>query len=699
MKPKAQQVKPVRRTRGVRRTASGRAVIGLSNAPFADLLRPTLDPDFLAPPPPEGPADNVLLVGVENQPLTISWTISVDPASPGADDTFQLEFGTDPNNLVPYKLAQDIDDAQYQYGDVIDTLIDAIDRPGDPDTNSPPHDGSNVTYYVRGHYHLGPANEELYSDPISFIVDLVPPGYRTLTLTEPDIDPSIVASGLTDTILTVLGDKVDADIGVYGRETPGDVIWLYVDNERSLVSTPVAPGNNITSVEYPRELIARAGDGPRRAFRYQAQDRAGNVSPLSRPVYIDVQLAPIIPNLRKPTVPIFTANGIITDADARVPVLVEIPGNAAIADGDTIVVTWGTTELGEVDVPPGYAGEDPLFGPGGGVEVPYAVIQDELAPATRGTVDVTYEVITGSVSRGVSPPEQNVLVDLTLAGGVDPTPDDPKHGNLLPLTIRSMDPAAPPNVIPAGLTAQNATATIPWRGKDNTVVFALGDTIQVWWNGAAALTSPRPIEQSDIDADDELTLTVLGTVIDGENVGDKLVWYTVTHALVAPPPDQVNVSPAPDQTVEVRSTAELPGGLPGLDEGEYTERIKTNINYPEGVIGPNEARGGTPFLIPAYINKAAGDEIRLEVQPYIRNPLPGTKIGPPYVYTYTVKTGEELIDQELPLEQEMFFLPDYLAGRLGKSEAIYWVQSDKTTGKGVESKSIWISVDTRGVAP
>jgi len=363
------------------------------------------------------------------------------------------------------------------------------------------------------------------------------------------------------------------------------------------------------------------------------------------------------------------------------------------------VVTWGTTELGEVDVPPGYAGEDPLFGPGGGVEVPYAVIQDELAPATRGTVDVTYEVITGSVSRGVSPPEQNVLVDLTLAGGVDPTPDDPKHGNLLPLTIRSMDPAAPPNVIPAGLTAQNATATIPWRGKDNTVVFALGDTIQVWWNGAAALTSPRPIEQPDIDADDELTLTVLGTVIDGENVGDKLVWYTVTHALVAPPPDQVNVSPAPDQTVEVRSTAELPGGLPGLDEGEYTERIKTNINYPEGVIGPNEARGGTPFLIPAYINKAAGDEIRLEVQPYIRNPLPGTKIGPPYVYTYTVKTGEELIDQELPLEQEMFFLPDYLAGRLGKSEAIYWVQSDKTTGKGVESKSIWISVDTRGVAP
>jgi hypothetical protein len=88
MKPKAQQVKPVRRTRGARRTASGRAVIGLSNAPFADLPPLTLDPDFLAPPPPEGPADNVLLAGVQNQPLTISWTISVEPAAPGADLPF-----------------------------------------------------------------------------------------------------------------------------------------------------------------------------------------------------------------------------------------------------------------------------------------------------------------------------------------------------------------------------------------------------------------------------------------------------------------------------------------------------------------------------------------------------------------------------------------------------------------------------------
>ncbi|EDT37387.1 hypothetical protein BamMEX5DRAFT_6834 [Burkholderia ambifaria MEX-5] len=678
------------RTKKVQRAriaSSGPVVIGRrSNIPQT-LQPPRVEPSFLAPLRGAQP-DNLLLAARKDEDLPILLPFFVEM---GPGDTYQLLFGTDPNNLATYGAVEDV--AGYAPGDELEVVIDPQDRPGDPN--------QNVTYYFSYRFHFGAADtDEDYTPPASFIVDLVSPGDPSpINVREPIIEQDIIDSGLTDDSLTQLGDEVPAFIATYGRQAQGDRVWLIVNNERSLLPTDIVL-NIPTRVAYLRELIERATDGPQREFRYQLEDRAGNLSHESQPVRIDVRLAPVIGNLIKPKVPVFEQNGIIKYADAAVSpgLLVEIPGHTEVHGGDTIVVKWGGTKLPGVSVPAGYNGENPMFGPNGGIAVPYDVVRDELPQGNpRGLIEVTYEVLNGDVSRGISPPEENVLVDLNLAGGEDPTPLDPVHGNLLPLTIRSMDSAAPPNVIPAGLTDQNATAVIPWKNKNNEVVFKKDDIVRVFWDGTMALTQEHTIDDADMAANDDLELTVEGSVIDDAGTGDIAASYEVSRPLVAPPPDQFNPRSSPDQSVDVRNAADLPGGGNPLPKGEFINRDTSNSAYPEGVINAVEGRNGTPFQIPVYPKKAIGDVIHLEVQGYKRTA--DTPTGNLFEYDHEVIDPSEITQPyDFRVDEGLFFLPDFY-NLYGRAKSIYWVTSDKTTGKGVQSLEDAVTIDTRGQNP
>ncbi|WP_143134717.1 hypothetical protein [Burkholderia ubonensis] len=693
MSSKTKQVKPERLVRSA--LAAQRRATGTqrSNQIFA-LPDPKLDATFLAPPPPQGPADNRLLAAVKDLPLTVTLKISVDPSPIGGTDTYQLEISTDGSTWTGYKTPQPT--SGMDYGDQITVEIDAVDRPGNPD--GPDGAGSDVTYYIRGHYFTGLGNDPLYSLPLLFIVDLVPPGYPApIPMPQPLINQTIIDHGLDDDYLRdVLDNKVPAIIYSYGRESPGDKIWLWVGDVRATNPIPATPAAGTTSVEYPRELIEAAGDGAGLRFWYKVEDRAGNISDFSGSVSIPVRLTPTIPNLQQPLVSVFDVKGVINYNDAKAGVTVNVPGNNEILDGNSIVVYWGDEVLDPVLVPDGYAGADPVFGPAGGIPIDYETLVAALKGAVSGTIVVKYEVKSGDQSRGFSA-TKDVLVDLDTVGGLDPNPGS-DHSNLLPLNIQSVDLTVPPNVIPADLASRNATAIIPWKGKNNANAFKLGDIVNVYWGDKDEMIlvgGPHTIDQADIDADRDLPLAVDGDMIERLGPGSIQVWYTGTR-----PNPSNGVSQPVNRPVEVRSAADLPGG--GLPPGApvFVNRDMTEAElYPEGVITEQEGRGGTPLEVPYYANKNEGDKIDVTVQRKIRNPPPGTPLGTAWTHTHTVGATDKDGPSTIRVGEEVFFHEEFEAGRYGRADAHYRVRSDKTTGDGILSLPEWVTINTRGVKP
>lgn len=646
-----------------------------------DLFEPEIDPAALAPLRGGAPADGLLLASIKNDVLNIRIPIKTDPTETVPDwDGFQLFID---DSL--YDNRQDVVDADLTAG-FVNLVIAAADRR---------EKIMQTPYRVRYRKWKGPSFLNQYTDwptAIQFIVDLTPPGPH---LSNPFIDPDIVKSGLTSAMLTDLGDKLPAEIYSYGFQALGDNVYLMVND---IVSTAPITRDDVTNdfvVEYPRALIELADDGPV-DFKYRVEDRAGNMSTDSDPTTIRVLLKIAIDDLEQPEVPVFAQNDIIVDADARAGVLVQIPFHDRIEAGDEIVVVWGGRDQEAREVlAADLLDPDFVFGPDGGIAVQYEEVLAALDGATRGTVSVAYKVLRDGFTIGTSPDLDDVLIDLTLAGGEDPDPTDPVHGLLLPLTIRPPSGAGPDNIIPPDQFGDDATAVIPWENKDGDPVFEEGDEIQVYWDGAAALAAPYTIEAADVVAGAVPPQTVLGTVIEAGGSNPRLpVHYTVTRTLQPPPADQSNTSLAPDQLVDVQSSDDLPGGAPGLSAGDFPEAQGTPGNR---VVTIAVAQGGTLFQVAHYLNQVAGDTVFLEAQAYT-GLSGGAPVGDKLEQPIIVKDGEEN-DPVNFLMPQTFFLIDPLDASIGRVVVTYTVTQDRPNPIPVTSPATTAVTDVRGWKP
>jgi len=631
------KVRAVSRPAGVVRQGAPTGRSGDIGILKADLFAPDIEPAALANVPDGMEPDGLLFASYRDRPLQISIPLDVAAIVPSFDKMQLILDG------VEYADPVIIEESDAETGSIA-LEIAATDRPEKP---------NQAPYRLSYQFIDGFTDEKTrYSGAIQFIVDLTPPGRPSLGAAQ-KFPADVVAGGLSSARLTELGDQLPAEIPSYEGVTIGDRLFLQVNDQASLVPIPTGNVGQPLPIAYPRTLIEQVDDGTLN-FSYRISDRAGNMSELATAVPIKVLLKGGIEDLEAPSVPVFAANDIIVDADARAGVLVQIPLHENLEAGDAIQVIWGGIDLTPV---PLLAGDltDPLFGPEGGIRVSYATLLAALGGATRGTVGVAYRVRRDALEVGTSPPLEDVLVDLTLAGGVDP--ENPEHGLLVALTIMAQG-ETDPNQIPPAKSDLDATATIPWKNVDSDPVFLEGDLIQILWNSTLALTPPYAVTADDVTAAIDLELTVPGVIIlAGGSAPDLPVTYTVTRALASPPDGHSNTARAPDQPVDVRSKADLPGGEAGLLAGSFSDAMGTPPNQ---YISTLVARGGTPFRVDAYLNKKVGDRIEVTIQVY--EGTTGelvTPVGEPHTDGHWVAAGEEAQAKDFTVP-ESFFFTEYL---------------------------------------
>lgn len=628
-------------------------------APTAPLVFPE---NALAPLPPSGVPDYLLLASVKDSDLTLTFPVPDSIEDPD-QDTVQLFI----NNIAIGTPAK-FDGAQP--GAPFDITLAATDR-----TQGTHQLFYRVFYYWGGSYDDSPNQ--------SFRVDTVAPGRPFLGLLK--VDEDIVNNGLTPDKLKADGatQYLESFVPSYEGVEPGDTIEGFVNNTQAVnSSTIVGDGdlNDYVELRFTRNDIERADDGSV-VFEYQVRDRAGNLSDKSRPLPLRVLLKGQIDDLEAPEMPA-NDDGIINEADARGPVDVIIPGHTALQPGDAVMVEWGDIKLTAVSIPPGEEGNDPLMT----VKAPYAALYDTWKKATNGAnavadIDVRYYIMRNGLSAGRSPATP-IRINLFQAGG-DPDPVLPEHPNLKAAQLRSAGGSQ--NEIPVEDYSQNATITVAWYDRQATPgeVFLLNDRLNVKYANTAL--AERIISAGDVSNKVDLVFTLTAAQIGAEGSGTNVLQYTITRAVTG---GTENTSLSPPQDVIVKGSDELPGeGI--LPIGSYTP-----IND-RGAIGPAEARQGVKFVTPHYINKAVGDTITLDIVQTAgvphnpgEAPIEATRIQ----LTKIVGPDDQATSTEFVLPSATLMQPI----RLCHADAIW--SAENVHGK-VENQDTYVVIDSRGWTP
>ncbi|MDB5983147.1 MAG: hypothetical protein JWQ69_4162 [Pseudomonas sp.] len=441
-------------------------------------------------------------------------------------------------------------------------------------------------------------------------------------------------SGIT--LADIVGDHIEVLLPAwYGEARLDNVkLWLgtsddladgsYLANEY-LIS---APGEGIT-VNFNLSDMAALGN-TRQYFAYQLTDKAGNISPRSHAVAIDVLLSDAPEDLKAPIVPDYLDHGVVTQKDAAELVEVEIPQFTNPAVGDRIYVIWGATRMPPYSIAPSDPWDDPLIEPLATILLPYSDVVSEGSGTGK---EVKYEVWRGNLFADTSPPT-TVDVNLSTPGpDPDPDPETPWHENLLPPTITSSSGVV--DAIPPADYGLNATVTIPHLGVDGQQIWRPNDRVTVFWGGVQVGT-PIPVTPANQATD--LTPTLPGTAM--TSVGLIPVTYTVDRDI--PPPPNIGEALSPTKEILVESTGLLPGdgnplALPVFPE----ENVALNvINRTTGGLD------GTPLRIPltGVTNVAIGDllNVRFVGRNSLTDPLANELVG-----TLVVVTDHRITDQEL----------------------------------------------------
>ena len=455
---------------------------------------------------------------------------------------------------------------------------------------------------VHGVYLLGmralsfPGGADDWSPSIRVEVDTVAPGGTVLP---PLLFDSRVAQSLKITDDDIVNGKLPAYLPHYEGIARGDTLIPYLRAKPLDTDAFELPAldqiGEFIQLGFNEQDLLDVGNGVS-IFSYVAKDKSGNQDN-ANPVFLDIQLRVSPENILAPLVPL-ADDGLITDADARTPVRVDIPAFTNARAGDEIIVHWGN----QISDPGALTAADLVNDPLIGIELSYALIFD----AGNGSIPVTYDISRGGVRVGTSPPT-TVNVDLTLAPGPDPDPETPEHENLVQLTVISDSGAGEQNVIPPKDYREDAIAVIPWLAKDGTDFYLEDDRVQLFWNGLEVLGTPYDVLAQDVTDKVDLRFTVPSTIITTEPVGEIPVTYTVARDVGT---GQENTALAPAQTVLVTSPDALPGkgviDAPTFPVLNVNQAIGLNelLDGPNGKYNPVRTRTD-------YDNVSVGDTVEL----------------------------------------------------------------------------------------
>jgi hypothetical protein len=514
-----------------------------------------------------------------------------------------------------------------------------------------------------------PGGDEYFGTPtLNIEVDRTPPGGENIAPLS--FTPDIINEGVTPAKLNANGNL--PSLAAHWRELKlGDKLYAFLVNANEeveidpVVVTDDTPGIPIP-VPFPRLKLEEIGDG-KIDFTFELEDRAGNRSTRAPRVTLDVLLSSVPRNWPAPNIPLAPPpNRFVGEATARTPVGVEIPADDNFQIGDLITVHWGNQQIAPEAV------TDPAANPIMIIYVPYSAVQ----AAGNGDRNVVYRVERNGIGIGVSDPVVVVAVDLTLPGGPDPDPETPEHDNLLQATVTADSGAF--DRIAAEDFGKDATITVSHEGDDGTELFVLDDIVTIRWGGTSL--PPYTITQGDVGNDLEQTLT--GTAMEAEGAGDISLSYTIARPLPNRP-GEFNSALSPSKTIQVISSADLPGGGTP-DTGSFPEANGQNaINSEAAASG-----GGTPFRVSTYTNMAVGDVINFRFIAYDGYGGAAVEV-PASEYTGT----RNISSDDVTRGYYEFLVPSanlYLAGRpggsqagRGRAQATYDITNDKGTGNGV----------------
>lgn len=541
--------------------------------------------DALAPLPPDGEEDNLLLESVKSDTLTLTFPVPSKIRQPDKDSVQLLVNGNEIGSPVTF--------SGFKPGDIF-----PIDLPATARLEGRHSIVYQVTYNEGGGKERGPLQE--------FEVDLTAPG-------RPLLGQLIVAQDIIDNGLTA--DKLKNDNGTFYLESfvpsyegvkPGDIIQGLINGNKApnSVTNNIEGADKDVELRFVREDIEAADDGPL-VFSYEVTDRAGNTSLLTTELTLRVLLKGELKGLEAPLVPSFDDDGIINEADARGPAAVTIPaytGTPGIQKGDQIQLVWGGQAHTLVPIPDGTEEDEHT------VQADYAALYDTWKTATGGAnavakIDVLYRIVRNTLVAGTSP-ATTVDINLFQVGG-DPDPETPVHPNMHPALLRSA--SGKENEIPVEDFDKDATIIVRWHQRLMPAedLFILNDVLKVTY-GTTELDE-RFINATDVTNKVDLVLPLTKEQIGNEGSGEKVLKYTVTRTVAG---GTENTSSSPQQSVQVSGSDELPG------EGTLPDGSFYPLND-RNSIGPAQIKEGVFFVTPYYTNKEINDVIKIELVQYL----------------------------------------------------------------------------------
>lgn len=291
-------------------------------------------------PPIEGGEDNLLPKDAWLSPLRVEFELWSDHSTrPGAFDRVQLIWDGDEANPVDEKQF----DGPFTEEDLAELWLQVpVSRLSE---------GVHTISYMVWSWNQSPIPR--VSDPVNVTIDKSPP-----TLGSADSRLSIPGAVLPPQQLTAYylernEDRLRVVVPVFETPAPGDhIVWYWGErpgdlNEGGFLDLDEHNYTLPMQIFIPGELIRRRGDGWR-YVSYRVWDRAGNPSPYSDYVELDVAATPIPRTLPWPTIE--NASGvseqqILDPLQASSGVVVEIPHDAVIYPPERAWVQWGEPGL------------------------------------------------------------------------------------------------------------------------------------------------------------------------------------------------------------------------------------------------------------------------------------------------------------------------------------------------------------------
>lgn len=461
-----------------------------------------------------------------------------------------------------------------------------------------------------------------WTSPIPLICDSEPPYEHAAPL-----PLGIPPENITDKYLADNGDQVNLLLPEYLDFQAKDQVRYYwgtvlaVEGPVNLppVATLEVKGPWPMPLPVSKAHIEAVGDGGCYVM-YELIDKATNVSHPSTYERVAVALGALPVGMTPPAVRL-ADDGFVDKKDVDAGVVVDIPAFTNWKSTDSIVVTWGTTEL--EPEPVGSAPGFPLE-----VLVPAAVIAATYA-ATTGPMDtkVSYIVRRGDVDS--VPNEITIKVDLWAPGPPNPDWPDPINTTLAPAVVM-------------GEKSQVAnTLTRADKGLDAELSFVVytdradGDVIKFYWANKEVVEAQYTLTSVDLVGNVIKRPLYWATIESAYNNAALPLQYEIT--LPGVPNSQMSpVTPVNADAIELSPPA------PEFEGMYNNEMLTCDSLYAEpGTIGPDEPaiRVRVPDLSGAPYSLVKGDKIVLS---WIAKRTSGAPV------TGTELTADITLDDEHP---------------------------------------------------